>query len=52
MTAGGAWLAVEEALAAWPLEERRHVDAGHLVLSVEVDPSAGCSRLTVYSQKC
>ena len=37
MTAGGAWLAVEEALAAGWLE-KWHVDAGHLVY-----PSAGSS---------
>ena len=45
MTAGlaRAGLAAAEALLAGWLEERRHVNAGHLVKMVEVYRSAGSS---------
>ena len=36
-------MAAEEALAVGWLKERRSVDVGHLVLTVEVYPSAGSS---------
>ena len=40
---GRGWLAAEEALASGWLEERRHVEVGHLVLTFEVYPSTGSS---------
>ena len=48
----GAWLTAADSLAAqlW-LEEMRAVDVCQLVLTVEVYPSVGSSRLTVYSPK-
>ena len=49
--ATGGGVAAEEALAARWLEEMWCVDAGHLVKTVEVYPSAGSSQLTIYSQK-
>ena len=39
----GARLATAEALAAWWLEERLHVDVCHFVKTVEVYQSAGSS---------